>query len=401
MRHTDVAIIGGGLAGSVAAAMLGRAGIATVLIEPHQTHPPELRCEKISGERQLARLRRTGLADAALRISAHDAQIWIARFGRLIDIRPSQQYGFLYDALVNAIRAEIPPDVVQIRAKATAVATSDDRQIVTSSNGEQVSARLVVLANGASIALRQSLGIERPVISACHSISVGFDIAPVGRSAFAFPSLTYFSERTALRTAYLTLFPVIHGMRGNLFVYRELNDPWLRQMRRTPVEALDASLPQLRSMIGDYTIQGDIRIRPVDLYVSSGHRQAGIVLVGDAFASPCPGSGTGTDKVFTDVTQLCSVHIPNWLATPGMDVSKVCQFYDDPVKRECDAWAEGQAHTLRAVTLENSLFWRAQLWARFFGRLGQGIVRRTRAALVPAAVARIGGAVALAIVQAI
>ena len=395
MRQTDIAIIGGGLAGSVAAAMLGRAGIAALLVEPHEIHPRELRCEKISGGNQLERLRRTGLVEAALRISAHDEQIWIARFGRLIDKRPSQQYGFMYDSLVNAMRAEMPPNVEQIRAKATAISTSDALQVVTLSNGEQVSARLVILANGPSIALRQSLGIERPVVSACHSITVGFDIAPVGRAAFAFPSLTYFSERTALRTAYLTLFPVRHGMRGNLFVYRETDDPWLRQMRRAPVEALDACLPRLRAMIGDYTIPGDILIRPVDLYVSSGHRQAGIVLVGDAFASPCPGSGTGTDKVFTDVTQLCKVHIPNWLATPGMGVSKIRQFYDDPVKQECDAWAESQAHTLRAVTLENSLFWRAQRSARFFGRLGQGIVRRARASLYLAVVVRIGSALGL------
>ena len=32
---TDVAIIGGGLAGATAAAMLGRAGHDAVLIEPH------------------------------------------------------------------------------------------------------------------------------------------------------------------------------------------------------------------------------------------------------------------------------------------------------------------------------------------------------------------------------
>ena len=33
----------------------------------------------------------------------------------------------------------------------------------------------------------------------------------------------------------------------------------------------------------------------------------------------CPVTGTGTDKVFTDVAQLCNVHIPAWLATEGMD----------------------------------------------------------------------------------
>jgi 2-polyprenyl-6-methoxyphenol hydroxylase-like FAD-dependent oxidoreductase len=45
MRYTDIAIIGGGLAGSTAAAMLGRAGIPTVLIDPHQTYPFDFRVE--------------------------------------------------------------------------------------------------------------------------------------------------------------------------------------------------------------------------------------------------------------------------------------------------------------------------------------------------------------------
>jgi 2-polyprenyl-6-methoxyphenol hydroxylase-like FAD-dependent oxidoreductase len=60
-----------------------------------------------------------------------------------------------------------------------------------------------------------------------------------------------------------------------------------------------------------------VRVRPADLYVNSGYRRAGVVLVGDAFAANCPVTGTGTDKVFTDVAQLCSVHIPDWLASEG------------------------------------------------------------------------------------
>ena len=64
----------------------------------------------------------------------------------------------------------------------------------------------------------------------------------------------------------------------------------------------------------------------------TGYRQAGVVLVGDAFAHTCPVTGTGTDKVFTDVAQLCNVHIPAWLATEGMGVDKIAAFYDDPVK---------------------------------------------------------------------
>ncbi len=221
--------------------------------------------------------------------------------------------------------------------------------------------------------MRNQLNIGRPVISANHSISVGFDIAPVGRERFAFPALTYFAETTVHRTAYVTLFPIGKTMRGNLFVYRETDDPWIRQMRRTPEAALDACLPKLRALIGDYKISGDIRIRPIDLYESDNVVQPGVVLVGDAFASPCPGSGTGTDKVFTDVAQLCSVHIPNWLAT-SMAWAPTRSRNITPIrlKLECDAWATGKAFKLRSVTVENSLYWRAQRWARFFWPAGRG-----------------------------
>ena len=83
MRYTDVAIVGGGLAGSTAAAMLGRAGIPAVLIDPHTVYPPELRCEKLGGD-QLDLLRRTGLADATLRATTLDGEVWEARFGYVV-----------------------------------------------------------------------------------------------------------------------------------------------------------------------------------------------------------------------------------------------------------------------------------------------------------------------------
>src|SRR5438132_14434993 len=84
MKYTDIAIIGGGLAGSTAAAMLGRAGIAAILVDPHGAYPPDLRCEKLGGT-QLDLLRKTGLAEATLRAATHDGQVWISPFGYLVD----------------------------------------------------------------------------------------------------------------------------------------------------------------------------------------------------------------------------------------------------------------------------------------------------------------------------
>src|SRR4051812_14043679 len=183
MRYTDIAIVGGGLAGSTAAAMLGRAGIPAILIDPHTTYPPDLRCEKISGD-QVNILRKTGLAEATLRAATLDGRVWLARFGYLLDKKPSDQYGIMYDTLVNTMRSQIPNEVETVHAKAIAISTSPERQKIVLSNDEDVSARLVVLANGLNIGLRHALGIERRVISDCHSITAGFDFTPVGRSAF-------------------------------------------------------------------------------------------------------------------------------------------------------------------------------------------------------------------------
>jgi 2-polyprenyl-6-methoxyphenol hydroxylase-like FAD-dependent oxidoreductase len=376
MKCTDIAIIGGGLAGSTAAVMLARAGVPAVLVDPHRVYPPDFRIEKLGGAEQIARLQKTGLADAVLRRATHDGVNWIARYGFLLDKPPSLQFGIMYDDLVNTIRAEIPGEVETIVAKAVSISASAERQRITLSNGDVISARLAVIANGLNVGLRHALGIERKIVSPCHSVSIGFDLVPMGRTALPFPAMTYFSERPSDRIPYITLFPIGSRMRANLFVYREADDPWLREFRRAPVETLHAALPRLKRLTGEFGVTGAIKIRPADLTLNSGYRRPGIVLVGDAFKTTCPVTGTGCDKVFTDVERLCNVHVPAWLATEGMDEAKIAAFYDDPVKTACDAWSEAKAHNFRKVSIDNGLYWRAQRWARFSKWLARGQMRR-------------------------
>ena len=108
LRHTDVVIAGGGLAGSVAAAMLGRAGVDAVLVDPHSVYPPDFRCEKLDGV-QLKTLRLTGLAEAVMSAATPDRECWVARLGHLVEKLPGeQQRGIRYDALVNTVRSQIP-----------------------------------------------------------------------------------------------------------------------------------------------------------------------------------------------------------------------------------------------------------------------------------------------------
>ena len=377
MRQTDIAIVGGGLAGSTAAAMLGRAGLRAVLIDPHTVYPADFRCEKLDRS-QVRLLHKTGLASAVLGAATRYYEISIARYGRLVEKRRQEQYDILYEDLVNTVRAAVPQQVQFHHAKVTSITTSPDRQTLTLSTGEEISARLVVLANGLNIGLRQGVGIGREILSSCHSISIGFDLVPVGRPSFDFEALTYYPEGPSARMAYLTLFPINSAMRANLFVYRDVSDPWLRKLRDAPVETLFAIMPGLRKLTGDIDIPDFIKIRPVDLYASTGYRQAGIVLVGDAFGTSCPAAGTGANKVFTDVERLCNVHIPRWMETAGMGAEKIAAFYDDLVKHGCDAHSLSKAYYLRSLSTEAGWPWRARRWGRFVGQVGVSILRQAR-----------------------
>jgi len=364
MNKVDVAIVGGGLAGSLAAAMLGRAGIDAMMIDPHEAYPADFRCEKLDGP-QVAILRRTGLADAVLPATTFDGESWVARFGRLVDQRPGDQYGIRYESLINTIRAAIPRTVPIAVAKATAVTPSAAAQRITLSNGEAVDARLVILATGLNIGLRKSLGVALETLSACHSIAIGFDIQPAGGRSFSFPALTYFAERIADRTAFLTLFPIGAAMRANLFVYRSLNDPWLQQLRDRPTETLCALMPGLRALTGDFEVEGRIRIRPIDLCAARGHLQAGLVLVGDAYATSCPAAGTGARRTLMDIERLCNVYIPRWLRMPAVGADEIAAFYNDPLKAACDKYSLAKAYSLRSFSIDPGLASHGRRWAKF------------------------------------
>lgn len=106
IRYTDIAVIGGGLSGSTAAAILGRAGISAALIDPHRSYPTDFRAEKISGPVQLERFLRTGIGESVLRRATFAGENWIARGGHLLDKAPSRQFNILHEARIIALSAQ-------------------------------------------------------------------------------------------------------------------------------------------------------------------------------------------------------------------------------------------------------------------------------------------------------
>ena len=309
--------------------------------------------------------------NSVLRSATHDGENWIARFGYLLDKRPSRQFGIMYDALINAIRAEIPQAAELVYAKVTAISTSAERQKLT----------LVERRDDLGAAGRAGQRIEYRAAPQARHRTPDHQRLPLDldrlRPGAGRPRGFRFSGADLFLGTAERPHPLSDAVSGRQADARQpvhlSRDRRSLAARDAPRAGRDheAALPRLRRITGEFAVAGDVKIRPADLYVSTGYRQPGIVLVGDAFATTCPVTGTGTDKVFTDVAQLCNVHIPAWLATEGMGDDKIASFYDDPVKQACDAWSSAKAYQLpQGHDRQRALLARAALGAL------PGVVRR-------------------------
>lgn len=381
MHQTDVAIIGAGVAGALAAAMLGRQGTSTCLIDPIHPFGPDFRCEKLE-HAHIEALNRAGLVDEILSCGERYDRIWIARQGYLVEKRPMLEYGIEYSALVNRLRALVTGDVKFLQDKVVAADLSGERPVLSLASGETVRARLVIGSSGLSNDLLANLGMTRRIVSRNHSVSIGFDLAPADRSAFGFDALTYFGEHPRYRVAYFTLFPMDHHVRANLFVYRDLNDPWIKAFRADPVAAIHAVLPRLRLLTGDFEIVGTPRVRPVDLVNTEGLDKPGVVMLGDAFSTACPVSGTGASKALVDAERLCNAYVAQWLGTSGaITAEQIAAFYRDPEKCASDAHSREVSLFAKRLALEPGLAWSAYRWARFAGSVARNTANHVRSML--------------------
>jgi 2-polyprenyl-6-methoxyphenol hydroxylase-like FAD-dependent oxidoreductase len=364
---TDIAIVGGGLAGSLAAAVLARAGHRVVIIDKRAVFPEEFRVEKLAG-RQLEILGRLGFIRELEAVACPYDRVLNIREGRLVDVSSGQAYGLSYDRLVAMARGLLPDASSFIVDQVTGVNCSDDLQHLSLASGKRVTSRLVILATGMAGALGYALGMTRRVLAARHSVSFGFTIARADNAPFPFEALTCYGERPADGVDYLSLFPVAAGMRANLFMFRDPTDPIMRELRRDTVATLLRLMPGLQPFLGDFRVVDRVQNWVMDLSIAEGHLQPGVVLIGDAFQTNCPAAGTGVSRLLVDVERLCTDHVPRWLETPGMGVEKISQFYADHDKMAADQRSLKMAHFRQALTSANDLRWNVHRRLHFLRR---------------------------------
>lgn len=356
MATTDVIIVGAGLSGATAAHGLSRQGIRVTLVDPRPEYPHCFKAEKIEAD-QANLFRELGLMDALLPHCGTIRQVLNSRRGRVMTVTYLEQYGILYHDMVNAVRRSLNPTVDFRIARVEGVSTGDDHQRVELSTGEELSARLLIVASGTGGDLAKRLGLQREIVRKEHSAAFGFDIERTNGKPFPFESVTYYPDVFGQGVGYLTLFLIRQTMRANLFTFQSLTEEWPRAFLRQPLDTLQPSMPGLSKLIGDFRIASRIEAARIDLYRCSGEARPGFITTADVGQSVCPSTGTGLSKTLTDTSVLCK-KVPMWLSTPGMGVEKTREWYEDPQKQSVDRHSLSSAEYQRRLAVDNSLRWR-------------------------------------------
>ena len=167
--------------------------------------------------------------------------------------------------------------------------------------------------------------------------------------------LVYHGANSPLDIDYLTIFRCRDVLRGNLFLYCDPHEPWLGQLRRAPRQTLLQAFPSLVDELGEFTVE-HVQCRTSEIVVAQRHARDGMILIGDAYQTPCPAAGTGIARLLVDVERL-TAHTARWFAANDTSVAALQSYYNDPMKRRSDRAAIREARFRRAITMDASWYW--------------------------------------------
>jgi len=293
----EAIVVGAGPGGSVAAAVLAKQGIKTLLLDRDQ-FPREKACGDCVQAEGFALLREIGLTDPfpdTFFEITHSALVSPSGKRAEFEVHPVNgepcrmvtRYEFDQLLYQYALRCGVEAQQAQVQAPIIEDGTVTGVRVKLGKREETYSARFVIGADGATSVIARGLGVhQRAEQDRCVSLR-----AYVDTEATLDPTIeiAFLQE---LRPGYAWFFPLSEhranvgiGLRAD--VYRKTNRP-LR-------EYLDSYLntPPIRALIGDHEVY-DVRSWQLPLLSARQQRVFnGALLVGDAggFVDPLLGAG--------------------------------------------------------------------------------------------------------------
>ena len=258
------------------------------------------------------------------------------------------------------------------------LSTSKEIQTVTLLDGTQLSAKLLILSSGIYGKFQEQVKISRSVIHENHSLVFGFNVAPKDDDTFSFDSVTMYPTTILTKVGFISFFWIQNVMRANMFTYWNVKSNEMRSFIDDPENKLQKLFPELENIIGKFKVSSKVEVFPITLDRAENHLQDGIVLIGDAYQSVCPATGTGLSKVLVDVDRLCNEYIPTWLKSSNFDSATIAQYYSDSVKRSSDQHSLNSADSQKQTAINPSLYWTYWRKKYFVRAVVRGVLRTIR-----------------------
>ena len=355
-RRYDVIIVGGGIAGSVAAWTFSRQGLSIAMVDEREMAAPFFRAERISSL-AIADMRGLGLGDLIDDVAIPLETTAVIKGAKIQRITEEVDYSVPLHQLVNQIREslKVNPQVDFISDVVESVDTcAETQRIFLKKSRREITGKLLVVATGASNGFLKCIGVEREIISKNHSSTFGFDLIP--GPDFALPASSVTIRICREGADYMNVFPTPEGgYRANLFTYWKSSDAVQKEFVKGDSTALLKRLsPSLMETTGSWTVGDSLECGMVSVMKSTGYQQPGFVLIGDAYGRICPCCGRGINKVIRDVLTLRKM-VPEWVAN-DLDLTPevLANYYHDDTREAYEEWVFNQSLTLRQRIVESN-----------------------------------------------
>lgn len=305
---TDVAIVGAGPAGSIAAHRLACAGVQVALLE-RATFPRDKACGDGVSADGLAVLARTGLGEWATQFTAPEVLRLTSPDGQVLDVRPEPIHGHCYgrviprrllDARLARAATEAGAHLLEkTRVQNVEQANGHSPHVIT--DGLTIDAQIVILADGSNAPITRRMGLVRepPDLIAIRQYFAG-DTGPAKRLEIHFePWIT---------PGYTWVFPLNDGhvnVGTGTFAKRVHQDG---VALRDILNRFTAALATAEGRLAQAEPVGPMRGHPLRTRLGNTRTHAEHVLVaGDAAGLVSPLSGEGIARAL-ESGELAAAH---------------------------------------------------------------------------------------------